>query len=479
MVLAKTIPSSEQHWVNESYVDPNGRVFEWGGEIYRALTPPYAERWKELVGQGVIQGLVRDGLLVDSELTNLITESGEKVLRHRRVPVVSYCYEWIPDMLRQAALVTLELCIRLADRGLTLQDGHPWNVLFDGTSPIYIDAGSITPASNDILWAPYQQFCNFFLFPLYLYASGNDRIARWLLRDYLTGVSDQDLLAALPVSFKVRHPRLTLSVAFPRCVGKFFGRLPEELQERFLAVSKVANSGPASKNLKLKFLDSLHKNVATLKLGGIYSPWTRYYHTVNTNYFGTELSPDDWENKQRTINQILADIRPESVLDIGANTGRYAKIAAGKGARVTACEVDVPALTVCYEEARKDNVNILPLVANVFSDSPTPGRGGTASPSPTQRFRSDFVMGLALIHHVVAIQRMTIARICEIVSGLSDRWLLVEFVPPLKPKLGADPVPLLDDFTTDDLENCLNQRFNKVSKFPSYPQERNLFLCEK
>ena len=170
--------------------------------------------------------VIRDGLLIESELTSLTTESGKAVLRHRRVPVVSYCYEWVPAMLKAAALVTVELCIRLAEKGLTLQDGHPWNILFDGTKPIYIDAGSIVPARDDILWAPYQQFCNFFLFPLYLYAADRDRIARWLMRDYLSGVTDEDLLAALPLSFKLRHPRRTLGVAVPNGPANYWNSCP-------------------------------------------------------------------------------------------------------------------------------------------------------------------------------------------------------------------------------------------------------------
>ncbi len=94
----------------------------------------------------------------------------------------------------------LDLCIRLADKELTLQDAHPWNILFDGHSPVFIDLGSITPVRQDIIWAAYQQFCNFFLFPLYLYSANCDRLARWLLRDYLYGVTDGDTLAALPYS---------------------------------------------------------------------------------------------------------------------------------------------------------------------------------------------------------------------------------------------------------------------------------------
>ena len=232
-MLAQKIPAAEQRWFADSFVDPNGRVFEWRGDIYRAVEPPFALRWEEWERDGTIATLIRDGLLIESELTDFTTESGQAVLRHRRVPVVSYCYEWAPPMLKAAALVTLDLCIRLTDKGLTLQDGHPWNVLFQGTTPTYIDAGSIVPARDDILWAPYQQFCNFFLFPLYLYAAGRGRVASWLLRDYLAGVTDEDVLAALPVSFKLRHPRRTLGIVLPKWAGKFFELLTEDLQRRF------------------------------------------------------------------------------------------------------------------------------------------------------------------------------------------------------------------------------------------------------
>jgi len=479
VVSAQKIPPEEQQWLADSFVDPNGRVFEWRGEIYRMLEPNYASLWKELSDQGFIPGLVRDGLLVESELTDLRVESGKAVLRHRRVPVISYCYEWVPRMLKEAALVTLELCIRLAEKGLTLQDGHPWNILFDGTKPVYIDASSIVPARDDILWAPYQQFCNFFLFPLYLYAAGCDRVARWLMRDYLAGVTDEDLLAALPLSFKARHPRRTLGVAIPKCFGAIFERLPDDLQQRFLAVSMRVNSGPANLRLKIKFLESIRKDIVSLKIDGGKSHWAGYYGTADKGYFHTDLSPGDWQQKQQSVGRILNEIRPGSVLDVGANSGQYAKLAAAAGARVTACEVDVSALTVCYEQARQDQLNILPLTANVFSRSPTPGRGGVASPPPTERFRSEFVMGLALIHHVVAIQRMPITRISEIFAGLSERWLLLEFAKPLRAKIGASPVPALDDFDAEGLDMCLRRCFKTVRRFPSYPDERKLFLCEK
>ena len=475
----ETIPAAEQRWLSESFVDPNGRVFEWRGELYRALEPEYAARWKQWSELGVIADLVRDGLLVESELTRFTTEAGNAVLHHRRVAVQSYCYEWPPEMLQDAALRTLDLCIRLAEHGLTLQDGHPWNVLFDGTKPVYIDAGSIVPTRDDILWAPYQQFCNFFLFPLYLYTAGQDHIARWLMRDYLGGVSDDDVLAALPASFKLRHPRRTLGVAVPKVVGKLFEYLPDDMQQRFLSISKSANSGPGQGRLKLKFFTSIRKNIESLKLNHRTSHWARYYESADPRYFQTDLSPGDWQLKHQAVGKILAALRPDSVLDVGANAGHYSQFAAANGARVTACESDAAALAHCHRSARANGQNILPLVVNVFSTASTPGRGGVACPPPMERFKSELVMGLAVMHHVVALQRLPMTRICEIFAALSERWLLLEFVPALKPKIGASVVPSLDDYTTEDVESCLRQRFKSVTRSPSFPPERKLFLCER
>jgi hypothetical protein len=74
---------------------------------------------------------------------------------------------------------------------------------------------------------------------------------------------------------------------------------------------------------------------------------------------------------------------------------------------------------------------------------------------------------------------MSITRISEIFAALSERWLLLEFAMPLRAKIGASPVPALDDFDADGLENSLKQHFKTVRRFPSYPDERKLFLCEK
>jgi hypothetical protein len=155
--------------------------------------------------------------------------------------VQSYCYEWLPAMLRDAALLTLDLCIHLAEHEMTLQDGHPWNVLFDGPKPgnTSMPAQS-SSARDDILVGALSAVLQFFShFLCTIYAADRDHIARWLMRDYLGGVGDGDLLAALPASFKLRHPQRTLGVAIPKVVGKLFEHLPDDVQQRFLSLSQI------------------------------------------------------------------------------------------------------------------------------------------------------------------------------------------------------------------------------------------------
>jgi hypothetical protein len=175
------IPPEEIAFHRLSFADTNGRLFWWKEELYRGIGPKRQDLYNRLLEPGVVQNLIKEGLLVDTEVSLLSMNDYPLILKHRVIPFVSYVYEWSSLMLKDAALALIEIEMRLAQEGLTLQDAHPWNILFNGSKPIYVDFCSIVPAQPNTLWPAAGEFYRFFIYPLQLMSHGHSRIARWLL----------------------------------------------------------------------------------------------------------------------------------------------------------------------------------------------------------------------------------------------------------------------------------------------------------
>ena len=156
-----TIPAQEVIFHPHSFADDAGRLFNWNGQLFRGISYARTAFFGRLFREQIVQGLVERGLLIETEPTDLSVNGYGSVVRHRNVPFVSYPNEWCAAMLRDAALTIIELAIELTQRGLTLKDAHPWNVLFDSSKPVYVDLTSISPQQNEATWSAYDEFCRF------------------------------------------------------------------------------------------------------------------------------------------------------------------------------------------------------------------------------------------------------------------------------------------------------------------------------
>ena len=91
------------------------------------------------------------------------------------------------------------------------------------------------------------------------------------------------------------------------------------------------------------------------------------------------------------------------------------------------------------------------------------------------------VMALALIHHLVLSQMQDFARVVEVLSDFTSKWLLVEFVPLSDDRsqqiLGQFRREQFGWYTVDNFAVELERRFQKVESFPSHPDGRTLFFC--
>src|SRR4029079_18733966 len=102
------IPTEEIEFHPTSFCDRAGRLFSWKGELYRGITKHRASVLKKFLDDGSAQGLVDKGL-IDTELTEFAVDGYEIVVKHRRVPFVSYASEWCPEMVKDAALCVADL----------------------------------------------------------------------------------------------------------------------------------------------------------------------------------------------------------------------------------------------------------------------------------------------------------------------------------------------------------------------------------
>ena len=147
------------------------------------------------------------------------------------------------------------------------------------------------------------------------------------------------------------------------------------------------------------------------------------------------------------------------MLDIGANTGSYSRIAAETGAKVVALDSDAAALEALWEMATRESLAVTALVANIARPTPAAGWRNREQLSLLDRLtrKFDLVLMLAVIHHLILREQLPLKHIAELSASLTRRWLLVEWVPPSDPMYqewlrGRDG--LYGHLTEDDLKRA-------------------------
>ena len=164
-----------------SFRDPEGFVVAGptAKPVYRVTKQESADRLLALLGSAMGQGLVdsgdfiRTGTASPADRQSVLDRAGHTaaatVLEHERIWFPTYPSEWTRGMLREAALLTLRLAETLLATGHGLKDATPWNILFRGAKPVFVDALSIESRDPcDPLWRPLSQFLSTFAYPLWL-----------------------------------------------------------------------------------------------------------------------------------------------------------------------------------------------------------------------------------------------------------------------------------------------------------------------
>lgn len=401
--------------VFNTFRDPAGSLRIEKGRVLRSVQPKYAASTQAFLESETACEWVSAGWMVSSRMLG-VRADGALEIEHDRIFFPSYPWEWCIEQWAAAATLTLDLCAKLVRQGLILKDATPLNILFSGTQPVLVDVLSIeTREPTNPLWNAYGQFMRTFILPMIAY-----KYLGWPLRASCfrrDGYEPGTLYPALSWTQLLRSP-LWSSVALPV--------LLENTSRKSSSPSTLHLSADAAEDVLLRRLDKLKRMVKSLQPERKRSRWSDYQETAQ------HYSSDDHRRKEEFVVKALGIAQPETVLDVGANTGTYSRIAANCGARVVALDTDAAATSLNYERARERGHSILALHADIARPTPADGWRNRESLSLLERCaqRFDCVMLLGVLHHVLVTDQIPVEEIALLLADLGPRWLVVEWIPP-------------------------------------------------
>jgi SAM-dependent methyltransferase len=453
-----------------SFRDPSGFVYSRDGVLLRQINAAFATDWDDLVASGLLTTLQERGLLVGHDPAPIdaaaAPEMAHAVIRPERIDFISYPYEWSFGMLRDAALLTLDAQALAFEQGFTLRDATAYNVQFRRGRPVLIDTLSFERAEEGAPWIAYRQFCEHFLAPLALMAHRDVRLGL-MLRDFIDGIP-LDLAARLLPG----RTRWNLGLgphihAHARAQARFADRGDEAA-----AATRRTSVSPLKQRA---LIDSLQRTIRKLDWTPEGTEWADY--AENTSY-----GDDATMVKDDLVRRFLDAAGGEVVWDIGANTGRFSRIAADLGRHVVAWDVDPAATERHYRLIRRDGTeSIVPLVLDLANPSPGLGWGGEERRTLEERSNADVVLALALVHHLAIGRNVPLDRIASYFARLAP-GLVIEFVPkedPMVRKLLATREDVFADYTLDGFRTAFGTVFDIAEDAPVTGTARVLFRMSR
>ena len=314
-------------------------------------------------------------------------------------------------MLKDAALLQLELLLAALEEDLILKDSSPYNVQWRGSQPVFIDIGSFERLRAGEPWIGYRQFCMLYLYPLLLQAYKSVPFQPWL-RARVDGIEPREMRSVFGGRDALRRGLLTHVALHSRLEARYGDRSGEVKQEL-----RAAGFG---KELIRANVARMQKLVRRLEWEPERSVWAQYAATKT-------YSDDDTEQKKEFVRRAVSEQRRRLVWDVGANDGLYSRIAAASADCVIAMDLDHAVVELLYRSLREEgDRTILPLVGDLVDPSPGLGWRGVERKSLLDRARPDITLCLALVHHVVITRNVPMREFLDLLRSL-DTSLVIEF----------------------------------------------------
>ncbi|MBU0744390.1 MAG: hypothetical protein KKE11_03375 [Gammaproteobacteria bacterium] len=431
-------------WDAGSFRDPTGSVFFVDESVYRSISEKSLSVIAKLIQTDFFKRYMADGLIIPTDLVvNEFNIPGSYVLQHEKIPFFSYPYEWSFYMLKDSALLTLDILKKCLENGYILKDGSAWNVTYHCGKMVFFDVLSIDTYEEGQTWDGYQQFCNEFLYPLFIKAY-KDMDFQQIFKGSLSGIG--------PVFtrkfFKMRD-------IFKPGVFKHVFLNAILASSKKVASSTVKNRFKLPKVALLSIVDSLIKIVKPLECHNKQSIWIDY--ACNNTYANSDES-----EKMNFIKDFsdACSLRSK-IVDLGCNTGGYS-LFAGKSHNVISCDIDSSCIDALYKHVSANtSLAITPLVLNLMNPSSSSGWDLQERKSILERLQVNSFFSLALIHHICIANNVPLERFIQFLRKIAPKGVLewVDKKDPMVQFLLRNRSDIFPDYTWENFENIVNKYF--------------------
>jgi len=223
-------------------------------------------------------------------------------------------------------------------------------------------------------------------------------------------------------------------------------------------------------------LANLERTVRRLEWKASSSVWSSYGGR-------SHYTDDDLAEKERFVARVVAARRAGTVLDLGANDGRFSRVALDAGATgVVAVDSDHLVVDHLYRALEASGERrILPLVLDLADPSPSLGWRSAERPSFVERVRPDLVLCLAVVHHLALTNTVPFEEIVAFLRGFGAP-LVVELPhrddPMVQRLLRRKREGLFDHYDRGPWEAELGRAFRVLEQVELPRGTRTLYHCE-
>lgn len=426
-------------------------VHEYGSAASKSIS---AMKDSGFLDQLVSRGILIPFTMVESAHAGLVVTQPKGSIFHS--------FELPFEAVRQIGLKSLELWSLLDKNGYGLTDCHLGNwVLHEGEFK-FVDFGSfIVKTKKNNLYFAELEFRQTFLVPLKFYRRRKFFMARVLLgttQVSFLGASDQILLYS---GWKLKTLLKFVPASRYKLLANAFYSMGSEIDENFV-VSRFEGSSflRTAARVYFKWVKPIVHSLTRIRI----NRYERFLRNLNLTFSTGEIWSDYGENfegadgRSKRILQLIETINPVAVTDVGGNSGHFARLILSKLPdikRYLVLDADNVALNIGMNLANRQDLQF----AYFNFSAPTIDAN---LPGFETRFSSELVLALAVTHHILLTDGLSMGLVTRRLSSLTTREVLVEFMPKGLWVEGMTPnTP--NWYTLDNFLDALKEHFEILS----------------